>query len=368
MRLALLTYSTRPRGGVVHTLSLAEALSRLGVDVTVFALGRGGDTAFFRPVDPAVTTRIVPVADVDGEPFGRRVLRSIGTLAAAVDPTDFDLVHAQDCISANAAPGCLRTVHHLDAFTTPELAACHERALVTPVAHLCVSRAVADELAEGWGISATVIPNGVDYERFADVTPVERDRWRSAIGAPYVLSVGGIEPRKGTLDLVEAFARFVAGGHRHHRLVVAGGETLFDYRPYRAEFVERCAALGVAPVLLGPVDHGALPGVVAAADAFAFLSTREGFGLAALEAMAAGIPVVARNLPVFREILGATALLAGSPEDAADLLAEAVERPSPSRIARGRALAAAYTWDAAARAHLAWYRRQTASTVRKVSR
>lgn len=361
MRLALLTYSTRPRGGVVHTLSLAEALSRLGVDVTVFALGRGGDTAFYRPVVPAVATSVVPVPDVDGEPFGLRILRSIETLAAAVDPADFDLVHAQDCISANAVPGCLRTVHHLDTFTTPELAACHERALVTPRAHVCVSHAVADELLAGWGIRAMVIPNGVDAERFAAVPTEDRDRWREAVGGPYVLSVGGIEPRKGSTDLVGAYARF-AVTHPGHRLVVAGGETLFDYRPYRAAFDERCEALGVAPVLLGPVDHDALPALVAGADAFAFLSTKEGFGLAAMEALAAGVPLVARDLPVFREVFGAAALLAATPEHAAALLAEAVEHPSPARTAAGRALVAACTWDGAARAHLAWYRRQTTST------
>ncbi len=50
MRIALSTYSTKPRGGVVHTLALGEALARAGHDVTLWALARGGDTGFFRPV------------------------------------------------------------------------------------------------------------------------------------------------------------------------------------------------------------------------------------------------------------------------------------------------------------------------------
>jgi glycosyltransferase-like protein len=373
VRLALLTYSTRPRGGVVHTLSLAEALARRGVEVTVFALGRRGDTAFFRPVAGDVATRVVPLVEVDGEPFGHRILRSIDALAAAVDPDDFDLVHAQDCISANAVPGCVRTVHHVDAFTTPELAACHQRALVTPTAHLCVSRAVADELAAGWGIRATVIPNGVDAERFAAAACADpaaataRRRWRDRIGAPYVLAVGGIEPRKGSIDLAEAFALF-AVAHPRHRLVMAGGETLFDYRPYRAAFDDRCAVLGLEPMLLGPVDDADLPSLVAGADVFAFPSTREGFGLAAMEALAAGVPVVARDLPVFREVFGRAALLGASPAEMAALLSEAVEGPSDERAAAGRSLAAGLTWDDAAAAHLAWYGRHVASTVWKVSR
>ena len=61
MKIALLTYSSKPRGGVVHTLALAEALARASQDVSVWSLGRGGDSEFFRKVDPAVTVRMVPL-------------------------------------------------------------------------------------------------------------------------------------------------------------------------------------------------------------------------------------------------------------------------------------------------------------------
>jgi len=152
---------------VVHTLALAEALVDTGQRVTVWALGRGGDDTFFRPVDPRVDLRIAPFPDIAGEEFGPRVLRSIQVLRDACDATGYDVVHAQDCISANAVNRCVRTVHHIDHFTTPELAACHERAIVNPYAHVCVSAAVAAELLDGWGITATVIPNGVEAQRFA---------------------------------------------------------------------------------------------------------------------------------------------------------------------------------------------------------
>ena len=58
----------------------------------------------------------MPFPDRDGEDVGARVLRSIGTLRDAFDPAGYDIVHAQDCISANAAGRCLRTVHHIDHF------------------------------------------------------------------------------------------------------------------------------------------------------------------------------------------------------------------------------------------------------------
>ncbi|WP_061293600.1 MSMEG_0565 family glycosyltransferase [Herbidospora cretacea] len=345
MRIALLTYSTKPRGGVVHTLALAEALAELGEEAEVWALGRGGDRRFFR--DVSVPVHVVDCPDVPGETVGERVLRSIALLRAAFDRSGYDVVHAQDCITANAAGPCVRTVHHLDHFTTPELAACHERALVEPLAHVCVSSAVAGELRDGWGITAEVIPNGVDAARFA---AADGSAWRDRFGA-YVLTVGGIEPRKGSLDLLEAHALLP-----EYPLVIAGGETLFDYRGYRAEWEARARDLGVEPVVLGPVPHDDLPGLVAGASAFAFPSTKEGFGLAAMEALAAGVPLVVRDLAVFRDIFTGTALFAAGPGSLAVALREAVTVPSPERAAAGRALAARHTWRRAALAHRAFYR------------
>jgi glycosyltransferase-like protein len=369
VKIALLTYSTKPRGGVVHTLALAEALAAAGQDVTVWTLGRGGDGGFFRAVDPAVGQVVVPFPDRDGEGTGARVLRSIGTLRAVFDPAGYDIVHAQDCISANAVGRCLRTVHHIDHFSTPELAACHERAIRDPFGHICVSESVARELRDGWGVSATVIPNGVDARRFAaaagpsPAAVAARQAWRDRLGR-YVLTVGGIEPRKGSIDLLDSFARL--GQDRDRRsgpdrpdglgLVIAGGETLFDYRPYRAAWQARADELGLAPMVLGPVPDGDLPALVAASDVFAFPSTVEGFGLAAMEALAAGVPVVTRDLPVLREVFGGAVRFGADAGGLAAALGDALGRPDPALTAAGRALAAQHTWAAAAERHLGLYR------------
>ena len=156
MRIALLTYSTKPRGGVVHTLALAEALAGLGRRrhrVDAGPRRRRGVLPAGRPARcgwPSCRSRTSP-----GEAVGERILRSIAVLRDGVRPRPrYDVVHAQDCISANAVGRCVRTVHHLDHFTTPELAACHERAIVEPYAHVCVSASVAAEVAAGWGIEA----------------------------------------------------------------------------------------------------------------------------------------------------------------------------------------------------------------------
>ena len=372
LRIAVLSYSTRPRGGVVHTLALAEALAAAGQEVTVWTLGRGGDAGFFRPVDPQVRQQIVPFAEIEGEPVGPRILRSIAVLADAFDRAaargaGYDIVHAQDCISANAvtsggtAGWCVRTVHHIDHFTTPELAACHERAITAPAAHICVSAAVARELRDGWGIAATVIPNGVDAARFAaaagpgPAASAARNAWQARFGR-YVLSVGGIEPRKGSLELLDAHAE-LARCQPDVRLVIAGGETLFDYRDYRARWEKRAAGLPVRPVVLGPIPDEELPSLVAAAAAFAFPSVKEGFGLAAMEALAAGVPLVASDLPVLREVFGPAARFAADPAGFAAAMLTALGRPEPALRAAGQSLAAGYTWGAAAARHLRFYRR-----------
>ncbi len=153
-------------------------------------------------------------------------------------------------------------------------------------------------------------------------------------------------------------------------LVVAGGETLFDYRAYRAEFeadVRRLVATGtLAPDAvrdLGPVPDEMLAALYRASDVLAFPSVKEGWGLAVLEAQASGTPVVASDIEVLREYLvdGGNALLV--PLDDPEALAAALVRVTTdeglaSRLrAAGAATARAFSWGAAAERQLAFYRR-----------
>ena len=96
-----------------------------------------------------------------------------------------------------------------------------------------------------------------------------------------------------------------------------------------------------------------MPALVAGCDVFAFLSTKEGFGLAAMEALAAGVAVVTREFPVLREVFGAAVRYGHDADSFARALTAA---PDPGRRQTSLVLSARHTWRAAAKAHIAFYR------------
>ena len=154
------------------------------------------------------------------------------------------------------------------------------------------------------------------------------------------LAVGGIEPRKGSVHLLEAMGKLGPGA----MLAVVGGHSFQDYTAYRDAALARLPDLGLElgrdVVLVGTVADDELRAWYHAADALAFPSLKEGWGLAVLEAMAAGLPVVATDIPVFREYLtpGVDALLV-PPADPAALAgamadADGRRRPPPGAWSR----------------------------------
>jgi glycosyltransferase-like protein len=373
---ALLTYSVKPRGGVVHTLALAEALHGAGYPVRVFALGDPG-AGFYRTVRAPVT--IVP-APPTLPTLEERVFASVDALAGALagQVAAYPVMHAQDCISARAAcrvrdastaggPVVIRTVHHVDDFTSPSLIECQERAIVEPDRVLVVSEHWRRLLQEQYGVKPDVIHNGVDAGRFRtpDASLVGRLRQRAgAAGRPLILSVGGIEPRKGSDTLVRALAALREPG-RDPVLAVVGGHSFQDYRAYADRVLAMIPELGLRlgrdVVQLGTVPDAEVPGWYAAADVLAFPSTKEGWGLAVLEAMSAGLPVVTSDLPVFLEYLrpGRDALVVPVGDAAALAAALAAVLDDPGLAARlraaGLAVSRRFTWARSAREHRSIY-------------
>lgn len=384
LRIALFTYSTKPRGGVVHTLALAEQLQALGHQVHLFALGKTGQNSFFRPVSVPFT--LVPVEDKseDEEALDQRIERYIQTYYDFLTNQQlfqFDIYHAQDCISANALwqlreagliPAFVRTIHHLDDFVSPTLIDCQNRSVLRPNRRIVVSRYWQERLAFEFEVDSHVIFNGVDLIRFQPASAASRAKARAKFNIDddrlVFLSVGGVEPRKNTIRLLLAFERvcrqLTANGVKP-LLMLVGGETLFDYRPYRAEFFERLAQSNLKEdrdiLLYGVASDEDMPLLYQAADILAFPSVKEGWGLVVLEAMASGLPALASDLPVFKEYItpDEDAVLANPLSEtsiAEGLLRLAEDQQLRQRLAaRGPALARCFSWETSAKAHLDFY-------------
>jgi glycosyltransferase involved in cell wall biosynthesis len=177
---------------------------------------------------------------------------------------------------------------------------------------------------------------------------------RFGVSDRFVLFVGTIEPRKNLLTLVRA-----VGLLRQEfpvRLVVAGPRGWLS-EPAFAALRRQADADGV--VFLGAVTPADLQPLYCAAEALALPSLYEGFGLAPLEAMACGTPVVVSNAGSLPEIVGDAGILVGAEDtdDLANALSWVIGNPSyrATLVERGLARAAMFSWDRAARETLAVY-------------
>lgn len=373
LSIGILTHSTNPRGGVVHGMALAEALCDAGHDATLIAPDVTG-VGFFRT--PRCATRCIPAASAPDLPA--LVERRIGEIRDALRSQHFDVLHAQDPISANALadlveegriPGFARTVHHLDRFSHPGLAARQTRGLTAATELFTVSQLWEDTLLTEYGRYAPVVGNGVDLERFFPEPGLRDQEFRARYGLPrnarLVLSVGGIERRKNTLVLLDAFEMMYREQSELH-LVIAGGASLLDHSDYRRLFDERVQSHGLADAVTvtGTVADDDMPALYRQSSVLAYPSRTEGFGLCPLEALACGIPVVGPAAPPFTEHLHTLEAFWCQPEHPETLvcaLRDALSVRSPARFrVSGPVTARRFDWRCVASRHLPAYRRLAA--------
>lgn len=207
----------------------------------------------------------------------------------------------------------------------------------------------ADELVRELGIERSridVVPPG--YEVRESVAPADEAVLRERFGlgdGPVVLGVAAMKAHKNLARLVESMAR-VARIHPTARLVVPGPPT-----PYAAELWRRAAASGVEDAVRFPgyVSRADLEGLYRLCACFAFPSTREGFGVPILEAMAREAPVVCARDSVPAEVAGDAALLVDphSARAIADgILAVLGDAGlAADLVGRGRRRVHAFSWD-----------------------
>jgi glycosyltransferase involved in cell wall biosynthesis len=263
-------------------------------------------------------------------------------------------------------PGLVLVVHDLAFERFPETAPHHNArwrrlfadALARAARIVVPSTATSQDLQRFHAIDPTlvdVIPHGTDADAFRPSPPkrVEDVRRRLGIGGPYVLFLGGLEPRKNLEPLVRAFATL---RDSDVWLVVAGGAV--RWAPEYVERVER--AISELPervrrrvIRTGYVADADRRALLSGADVLAYPSLYEGFGFPVLEAFAANVPVLTSDVSSLPEVAGEAAMLV-NPRDPADIargLAQMLGDDDLRNVLRaaGTARVATFTWERCAR-------------------
>jgi glycosyltransferase-like protein len=375
LKIAFLTYSTKPRGSVMQTLCLAETLQSLGHTVCIFALSKGD--GFCRPV--ACDTRLIPAqpAPIEVEDLVRQRTQEFVNYFEQCEET-YDYYHAQDCISANALailrdspqrlrhpiPHFIRTIHHIEDYSHPYLRQCQDRSILLPDLCFCVSQYWQEQIWQQYQVRAKRVINGIDTQRFTPFPNGSEAHLQQRLqlnGSPIYLTIGGIEPRKNSVVLLKAFAQ-VLKTYSNAQLITAGGATFFDYFPYQEQFFSTAQQLEIPEsslILPGVISDRELPALYRCADAFVFPSIKEGWGLVLLEAIATRLPIVTSNIPPFTEFLTPAQALLVEP-NAVEAIAQAmIDAVQPilarSLIQQSQAVLSSYSWATAAQMHLKFY-------------
>jgi glycogen(starch) synthase len=383
----MLSWEFPPRiiGGISrHVDELSRALARLGVAVDVLTAHHPGAPAHETIASGAQAVRVLraranPVDPLDFISDIHQLNFLLLERLLAQGETAYDLVHAHDWLVAFAARTLkhgrglplVATIHATEAgrnqgIHTPLQSYIHSLEwLLTYEAWrvICCSQASAGELTSGLQVppdKLQVVPNGVDRDRLRRSRSPQklaafRARW-AAPGESIVLFVGRLVREKGVEVLIEAMPH-VLRAHPEAKLVVAGGG-------WQAHLRQRAEALGLGPkvAFTGFLPEEDLPLLYGVADVAALPSLYEPFGIVALEAMAAGVPVVTSDIGGFREVVrhGETGLQtwANNPQSLAwGIIQVLSDRALANRLRRAarRLVAESYHWDGIARQTLAIY-------------
>ena len=276
-------------GGAERLLvAMANSLARRGWDVHVICLTRAGELAAELELD--VRLHVLgkrPGVDPRLPPRLRRLVRRIRprTINSHLWVANF---WTRASLVGTGVP-IVVTEHNRDSWK-PLHYRLIDRALATLTRTLvAVSEDTARFYRDDVGIRpglVRVINNGIDTRRYADGDGAAlRARW-APDGEFLIGSVGRLVPQKNHARLLEMMSRLRDGGTSRSRLVIVGDG------PEREALERRVAELGLdgAVVLAGQRDD--VPDVLAAFDVLVLSSDREGHPLTALEAQAAGTPVV----------------------------------------------------------------------------
>lgn len=209
--------------------------------------------------------------------------------------------------------------------------------------------------------SVTPIYLGVE-ERFHPRMGAERDaevKQKYNLPDDFVLYLGGFDRRKNVNELLLAYSYVAQGVSDKYPLVLAGKQPRWGATPVFPDLPQYIRDLGIDDLVqwIGYVEEGDKPSFYRLARVFAYPTLYEGFGLPALEAMASGTPVVARDIPVMQELVGDGAFLVADARKMAGSIIALLEQESfrQSMVNQGLAQATHYSWRKTARETLTVY-------------
>lgn len=350
-----------PRGGVgTYTLNLLEHLRALGQDQVV-PLAHG------LSFKQALTHTEWNTFELDGQrkPWMNKTLWMQAVLPVLLRYLDIDICHFTNAIASLWAPcPSVVTIHDMTLWMFPQYHYRRRLLAMRPFVPVAVQRAAAviavSEATKADVLRILGLPESrvhVVYEAPSPVfQPVESGAWLQEVRQRYrlperfLLYVGTIEPRKNLVRLMEALAQLRRTNGAGHVLIVVGNRGWKDQAVFAT--VNRLE-LEDAVRFLGYLPEADLVGLYNLAEAVAFPSLYEGFGLPVLEAMACGTAVIASPNGSLQEVAGDAAQFI-DPSDV-DSIAEGLRRVlldedwRKELERRGRARAAQFTWlDAAA--------------------
>lgn len=316
---------------------LWQALSaRDDVDVSAFALGRGEMPASGLPVRRvALPLRVL-----------RPSWRLLGRPTAELFAGDVDLVHSIALRPAPTRKPRIQTIHDVLPITHPHLyPEVTKRVYRQELAEAAAADLVLTTCETTAGEIARV--GGIPRGRIAVASPGAylsgADSNLPPVASPYVLAVGLVTPRKGLEVLARAAAKLGSGCPP----VLVVGPDWWRAKEVRAE-IERLDTARVV-TLLGSVEDALLAALYRGATTVCHTSRAEGFGMTCLEAMAAGSPLVASDIPSVRELTAGAAVLV--PIDDADALSDALAALLADEDRRreladaGRARSRHFSWE-----------------------
>jgi glycosyltransferase involved in cell wall biosynthesis len=315
-------------GAEVLLLELCSRFKKLGIEADVFVLksvdgplerelGRAGIRLLRSPVNRIYS------------------LRQVAALRNALTGGSYDVIHAHlfpaqlwACMAARGVskrPALITTEHNTSNRRRNTIWKPVDQWMYTQFQQIaCISDGVNDALLESFGQSACrslVVPNGIDLEKYTGSCKSTKMAMYGT-EAPVVLCTGSLSPRKDQATIIRAIG-LVPGVH----LVLAGDG------PLRESLTDLSLVTGVSDRVhfLG-VRHDVRE-LIGTADVYVQASRVEGFGLAVVEAMAGGLPVIASNVPGLREVVGDAARLfeAGDHLGLASRIAELLGDPQLRR-------------------------------------